>query len=337
MKKTLVALAALAATGAFAQVTVTGKLGFSVQKTADITTTAASQGMRVTDGDVVFTATEDLGGGYKATASQAVLLRGRDTAVSGRDATITLTTPVGALYAGAVESGPLLANAYAGAPMSFATGADSVVLDGYNNIDVVGFKAPLGSVTVGVAHLELNSGLGSNVASTLGNSALAAPAGISPINGNQISVGYAAGALAIDADYTVFSANTNMVGGMLYDGHARTRVAGTYDMGVAKVGLGFQSKNHDVAGQYAFGISAPLGALTVGLTYSARNKQDVSAAYGLAAADARSGTTVALRYDLSKTTNIYAGYGVYSGMGAADTSGTDKYDNEYRIRLLKSF
>ena len=70
MKKTLIALAALASVSAFAQssVTISGKLRYAYitnSSTASGTTTKAA-GIGRTDGDVVFTATEDLGGGLKA-------------------------------------------------------------------------------------------------------------------------------------------------------------------------------------------------------------------------------------------------------------------------------
>jgi predicted porin len=70
MKKTLVALAALAATSAFAQSSVTISGGFDVgfqqmdAKGNKVTTTAASNGSYTSN--VVFAGTEDLGGGLKA-------------------------------------------------------------------------------------------------------------------------------------------------------------------------------------------------------------------------------------------------------------------------------
>ena len=93
MKKTLIALAVLAASGAsFAQVSVTGKLGFSIQKSAEVAGGSANQGMQMADGDINFAAKEDLGGGMSITAKQAFQLRGRDTPVTARDASLTLAS-----------------------------------------------------------------------------------------------------------------------------------------------------------------------------------------------------------------------------------------------------
>jgi hypothetical protein len=347
MKKTLIAVAALAATSAFAQVTISGKLGFSIQKSDAVTTTSASQGMRMTDGDVTFAAAEDLGGGYKASASTAVKLRGRDNGVTGRDAVITLTTPMGVLAAGQVETGPLLSNAWAGAQASFSSGPDALIMDGYQAIDIVGFTMPLATgLNVSVAAFEVGTydegflsqtaanklaGTVTSVSGTAGN--------VTTVGGVQVALAYSQGALALNADYTGNTANK--VVSELNDGLTRLRVAGTYDFGAAKVGLGVQTKSKGVASQYAFGVMVPVNNFEFGLTYSARNVQsavtgDTSGAVIVAAADARSGTTLGLKYNLSKTANISAQYAAYSGVGSVNGSAATS-DNEYRIRLLKSF
>jgi predicted porin len=77
MKKTLVALAALAATSAFAQVTITGNIDFAYSSSTGTNaisngkTIATSTGTSSTSA-IKFAATEDLGGGMKATAFYAI-------------------------------------------------------------------------------------------------------------------------------------------------------------------------------------------------------------------------------------------------------------------------
>jgi hypothetical protein len=161
----------------------------------------------------------------------------------------------------------------------------------------------------------------------------------SGVSGQQVAVAYAAGPIALNADYTAFVASRAISD--LNDGLTRVRVAGTYDFGVAKAGLGFQTKSKGVATQYAFGLNVPVGAVEFGLTYSARMAQtlvssDFNAAVLVAAADARSATTLGLKYNLSKTANISAQYAAYTGVGSVNGSAATS-DNEYRIRLLKSF
>ncbi len=350
MKKTLIAVAALVATGAFAQtsVTVTGKLGFAIQKTHAVATTNGSQGMRVTDGDVNFKASEDLGGGYVASTSQAIKVRGRDTAVAGRDSLVALTTPFGTIAGGNVEVGPLHTNAWAGAQASFANGPDDgIIFDGYGAVDVLSFTMPIStSLTATVAMFEvgaydegaLSQTAGQKVAGTV-TSVLGTNGNPSGVSGQQVAVAYAAGPIALNGDYTAFVASRAISD--LNDGLTRVRVAGTYDFGVLKAGIGFQTKSKGVATQYAFGLNVPVGAVEFGLTYSARMAQtlvtsDTTAATLVAAADARSGTTFGLKYNLSKTANISAQYAAYTGVGSVNGSAATS-DNEYRIRLLKSF
>jgi len=348
MKKTLIAVAALAATGAFAQVTISGKLGLSIQKTHSVATTLGSQGMRVTDGDVNFKASEDLGGGYAASTTQAIKVRGRDTAVAGRDSIIALTTPFGTVAGGNVEAGPMHTNAWAGAQASFANGPDDgIIFDGYGALDFLSFTMPI-SPALSASVLMFEAGaydegslsqtaaqkLTGTVTSVLGTNGN--PSGVS---GQQIAVAYAAGPIALNADYTAFVASRAISD--LNDGLTRVRVAGTYDFGVAKAGIGFQTKSKGVATQYAFGVNVPVGAVEFGLTYSARMAQtlvssDFNAAVLVAAADARSATTLGMKYNLSKTANLSINYASYTGVGSVNGSAATS-DNEYRIRLLKSF
>ena len=69
MKKTLVALAVLAASGAsFAQVTLSGEFAYGFLATTDGAGNTAS-GLGIDTGLLVFSAKEDLGGGYMAEAT----------------------------------------------------------------------------------------------------------------------------------------------------------------------------------------------------------------------------------------------------------------------------
>lgn len=327
MKKTLIAIAAVAATGgAFAQVTVSGTLGMALQKNSALTSTSGSQGLQMVDGHINFAASEDLGGGYKATASSEVRLRGRETGVAARDATLTLQMPAATLTMGAYELGSTLTNAWSGAPASFADGPDGTVIDGYYTVDGVGLSLPLGAGTFGWSHIEVNDPLQS------GNSA----GNQSTVRGERLTYNVAAGALSMDLVYTMYS--SNKVAQPLWDDLTKMELAFSYDFGAVKAGLGMQAANHDVAAQYAAGFNVPMGALNFGMTYSHRAEQKVNAGYGLVAEDARSGTTIGMSYALSKQTTFSAQYATYTGMGANNVPATGtKADNEYRIKLQKSF
>lgn len=316
MKKSLIALAVLAAAGtSFAQVTISGKLGFSYQKNAVPQTGAANHGMQMADGDVSVSATEDLGGGVSVTAKSEMKLRGRDTAIDGRDAYIAVVTPVGLFTMAAAESPNVIYNV-AGAPVTLSSGHDNsvtggTILDAGVNADILGYKVPVGPVTLGLTYAD-----------SIG----AAGAGAGNVTGTGLTLAYAGGPLAAYVDHTVFASPVSVVN----DGLTRTRAWVTYDFGVAKIGAGHQVKNHDYASQSSLSVNVPLGAVSVGLMYSARASQPVSATYGLTASDSRSGTALGAQYDFSKLTNINFSYSTYSTTG-------NMLDNEYRLRLTKKF
>jgi len=312
MKKTLIALAAVAVVStSFAQVAITGKLGFAIQASPVLVNKV--RGMAISDGDINFTASEDLGGGMKASVLSAMQLRGRNN-IGARNGTITLSSKDLVITAGAVEVGSSLTNAWVSAPASFVSGPDNdTVLDGVSNVDLISVTLPLGALSITGAYTD-----GSATAGAAGSGNGAGQA-------TQLALAYKTGALSLTADVTNTSASVAAA-----DGGVRTRVTGTYDFGVVAVGAGFQMKNKNIASQTSFGITAPLGAVTVGLTHSVRAAQAISAEAGIAAAAAeRTGTTFGASYAFSKTTSLYAGIASYTGIA------TD--DNEYRIRLMKSF
>lgn len=340
MKKTLVALAVLAASSAsFAQVTISGKLGFSFQKNAVIGDRNGS-GMTMSDGDVIFGVTENLGNGMSIRAETAVQLRGRSdatpstTAINGdvfrpRNATLTLTTPFGQITGGAIESpsGFFRVTSYKD---DFATGFDGAgVWDAKANIDFVRFAAPIGKtgITASVWYTEVGSGPGNGTnfgaATTVNSTKVTAPV---------LMATYAAGPLSGFIDYTAFSAE-KIAGGVgvnsQFDGLNRTRVGVDYNFGVARVAASYQTRNNSLADQYAIGVTVPMGATTFHLTYGARDEQKADAAFGFARADARTGTAFQIIHSMSKTTSLQFNYATYTGFS--------NLDNEYRATLFQRF
>jgi predicted porin len=106
---------------------------------------------------------------------------------------------------------------------------------------------------------------------------------------------------------------------------SRTRVSASYNLGVATVGAGYQTKE-TFAGvsddQMMVGVSIPMGAITLGATYATKDS-DTNAA------DA-SGYEVGMNYAFSKRTNLQISYqsiGLDAGNDATYT----------RARLMHSF
>lgn len=313
----------MAASGTvFAQATLSGKLGFSYQKNAVAAGGAANHGMQMADGDINFAVTEDLGGGTKITAKSAFVLRGRDTAIAGRDASLTIDAG-GALYTlGNIEKCSRIDNV-AGAPISLATGQDGgsftplavgtfTLDDSCHNVDTAGMVAPIGPITFATSFNEVVGGAGNAGA----------------ISYISMSGDYSSGPFSVGLEYRLANASAGAVGQAYHNGLNTGRLTASYDMGVAVVGAGFQTANHDSPNQYTLSASVPLGAATVGLAYS--NRAAVSAgAYFAAAQEGLSATAVGVDYKLSKMTTVNTSYGTYSN--------TAVNGNEYRIRLMKAF
>lgn len=341
MKKSLIALAVLAAAGtSYAQVTISGKLGFSYQKNAAVPTGAANHGMQMSDGDIGFKATEDLGGGMSITADSRMKLRGRDTAIDGRDAHLTLVTGVGAFRLAAAETCSKLEDVMSGAT-STATGIDSKysALDTCSNVDAASYIVPVGPFTGTLSYIEFVPGAG--VSTT--------------VTAWVVGGTYSAGPMMVSMDHTSYQADKTagvpVAGfGSYADGGARTRLVGSYDFGVAKIGAGYQVKNKAAADQYLLSLAVPVGALTFGIDYANRASQgnpDLDAAgksaaatvYGVADGDdSRTYLAIGANYALSKTTSFNVTAAQHTGAGAnSKTAVKAQYENEYRIRLMKSF
>lgn len=322
MKKSLIALAALALVGAASAQTVSlsGKLGFAYKTQEGAgATPAKANGLQVTDGDFVLSASEDLGGGLKIAASMGVQSRGRDTTIAGRDASLTVSGGFGAVTIGAIEIGNgIIGLGGADAPTmgldgaAGAGGITRVVLSDVMNMDVLMYTSPaMSGFTVSAAVLDATNSLGMQDTATTQDATL-------------VGVNYAAGAFAAAADYTSFGLNAATATNL----DSRTRLSASYDLGVAKLGAGYENIKtlaaaNNTETQYLVGVSAPVGkALTVGLNY-ARNTADAAAtitAYELGA-----------NYALSKRTGVQA---AYQSISEDNVSGSA---TAFRVRLLHSF
>lgn len=339
MKKTLIALAAVAvSSAAMAQVTLTGKYAVAYTSSETAGTTAApgvkSNGFGTTDGDLVFNAVEDMGNGMKAGASMAVRVRGRgnvdagaaavaanntaaiaaqNTGVGGRDASLYIEGGFGRITLGSVESGNgIIGRASAGAPV---IGQDNnVTLDGAGNVDMMSYSLPL--ATGLSATVMLIDSVGAPGAGGM-------QAAATTTDATLFGLSYAAGPISAGVDHTTFGQNAAAA----TNTDSRTRVSASYDLGVAKLGFGFQTKE-TFAGiadtQMMFGVNVPMGAVTLGATYATKDS-DTNAL------DA-SGFEIGANYAFSKRTNLQAAYLSQELDAAGSTAGT-----QMRVRLMHSF
>ena len=340
MKKTLVALAVLAASGAsFAQVTITGQYGFGYGgKTAPGSVTTS--GLGITDSNISFAAGEDLGGGLKAGAN--IKLDGVSRAgVSGGDETIFVSGSFGTVTLGQVEYDTDLPDQFG--TFLGATTISTVLVDSERTADFAQYSTSFGPVGVSVRHTENAStkGIGAGAAGTSGGSAVISngsfTSGPTGQRLNTLGVSYAAGPLSAKFDYSAYDNKPDGVGG-LYD--SRTTLGGNYDFGVASIGLGVQSVKWTApTGGSAptvldtfVGAKIPVGALVIGIDYLS-TKLDSSGAD--AANKTYTGYGIQAQYNLSKRTDVRLRLASYdSVLGTAPN--TDK-TNSYQLTLQHSF
>ena len=314
MKKTLIALAAVAvSSAAMAQVTVSGKYAVAYTSTESAAGVKAN-GFHTTDGDVVFTAAEDIGAGVKAGASLAVQVRGRkadNTTINGRDASVYLQGGFGRITLGSVDaSNGIIGRASAGAPV---IGQDNnVTLSGGANVDMASLALPLGKSLT--ATVMLIDSIGAPAAGGMQSAAATTDATL-------VGLAYAAGPISFGLDHTAFGQNAAAASST----DSRTRVSASYNLGVARIGAGYQTME-TFAGvadnQMMVGVSVPMGAITLGATYASRDNDNN-------AVDA-TGYELGANYAFSKRTNLQTAYLSQSINKGADAT-------TLRVRLMHAF
>lgn len=278
MKKILLASALVALFGtAHADVTLGGKMRYDLTK-AD----GSAQTSGVTASEIKVSVSEDLGGGMKATAVVGIDGAGRNETVGGTDAYLTIGGGFGTIKAGQVESANgIIGRAYAGAPV---IGADGSVLAAKGNIDTIGYTAPaIGGLTFGV------SGSRAVDATTKRSYTLSAAGKVGPVDAG------------VDYNETT----------------KRVRASASMQVAGLTVGAGWSGRETGVADSRAFGVSMPVGPLTVGATRSMGN--------GTA-------NEVGAQYNLSKRTSVGVAY-----QKVEENSDAAKNVATTRVRLQHTF
>jgi len=316
MKKTLIALAVLAASGAsFAQVTVSGNLTMGYQAASDAAKNDTS-GFGVDTSEIDFAATEDLGGGTKIVANLALAgadRSGESTAggvVTGRNASLAVTTSVGTLTLAAERAGDYLSSGIAGVG-AYYSGFDGKIFNSRVNRDAVYYTVPVGAFTLGATYQESDNLVG------LGNGTT----GTAALTGQTIAgvlASYAKGPLTGNLTYLSFNARQNST----YKD--QTRLSGAYNFGVVSLGLGAVVTNSGLtaggkATDLLLGVSAPFGALTVGGQLAQRKIDDV--AFTAQGVGTINGSALQVSYALSKRTSFIGNYARWDSVtGAANAS-----------------
>ena len=346
MKKTMIALAAVAAVGAASaqNVNLTGGIGFAFLKDVqDRTTGSAAHGLVNSAAYIDVSVSEDLGNGYKAAAFMEFNQDGGFGARAyGDTKSLTLTTPMGVVSLANTRSGGNQAAGMVG-PVSLWNGAFDVGnVISRTPIDALSFTMPLATGLTGrLAYTEAyNTTYTPNpYNAAIGTGGFGAGdgnqnAGVSTYTGNLT---YAAGPLKISANYNQSTITDEWKAALAALAVSDARlvsydISGIYDAGVAKFGLSIDGprrakQNGTDETAYLMGVSVPMGAWTMGGNYALR---------GITGGGTNSLFNVGATYDLSKRTSMNASWGTYTTAGKA-LNGTDLVQDTYRVTMNHSF
>jgi len=320
MKKSLIALAVLAASGAsFAQVALTGQVTWGyASSTAN--TGAQASGLGVDTATFNMAASEDLGGGLKITANQGMDTMRRNSPVAGDTSVIVdKAGSYNLLLASVLTTDYVSTSSVGGTPLN---GWDGRITSARATADLVQLTIPMGAFNVYASHAEVGAG----AADSLGAVGSGATASTATQRQSALGVNYAAGALKADLMIANWDAQT-------LGFKSRVRGKASYDLGAAIIGGGF-----DQGVQYAGGnrtdssvsIGVPVGKVVLGANFAARN-------YAGTAADSNfTGYSVGAQYNLSKTANIAAQYQNWAQPNTTAASNASQ-SNLFEVAITKSF
>jgi hypothetical protein len=316
MKKTLVALAAVAATGgAFAQATMTGTLGFAYYQSVSSLGAAAS-GFGTDSNNINFAISEDLEAGMKLSAAVGMDLGVESgAATTGRDMSLTVSTAdMGKFTFKNSKGSDYLGQGIAAVGSDYEqdlTGTGGVL--GTRSVnDTIGWSLPLSKeLTVGVTYSEptTDSGAGDGASGTTANTA-------DYQRFNTYSLTYKSGPLVADAGFRTY----DMPNAQTTNNSTRNRGSASYDLGVAKVGAGWSqtvATYGNTTTDTVIGLSFPLGGVTLSGQWANRTR----AGNKLSSADTSlNGKIVNAVYNLSKRTDMFVSYKTYDSSSSSATA-----------------
>lgn len=336
MKKTLIALAAIAATSAsFAQVTITGEYAYGwKQSSTDAmsgtkgqtakgliggtggNTTGDSAGLGVDTATVTFASKEDLGGGYAAEASINIDTIVRGT-VAGGDTSLKLTTPVGLITLQSYKPADYLSEGLSG--VGGVTMEDKV-FSARSLKDSAGFTTKLGPVYLGYSLSEQGTatnapsdGTAANVGLGVGSQGAASAVGQRV---SSYSATYVGGALKANLNYLSYDNQKKS------DVSSNTviRTALSYDLGALTLGAGYSQAEQTSGAKIRdaiLAVSVPMGSFTLGANYAIQTLADTTILGAGVADGSRNGYSLKGVYSLSKRTYFSASYANWSPVDTA--------------------
>lgn len=329
MKKTLVALAVLAASGAsFAQVTITGAFAYGYQMKSNVGGVSGkdSSGLGIDTSYLQFDAKEDLGGGLTAAATMSIDGMNRSSSspqtpsnggVQGGDSSISLTGNWGKIAMGNGRGPDTMTDYVKG-----AVGMDGKVFSALTTSENIAYLTPelFPGFRVQIQHLEGAASQATENAAPMGLG-VGATGDASGQRRNDVRFQYAMGKLATAINFLSY----DQQGTAADFANATNAVRGyvRYDLGVAQVGAALYQLNYQ-AGKRTdsmVAVNVPMGNWALGAEWAQRNKDGTKTAAGAATDSVVSGTAVQAVYNLSKRTSVIANYARWDVAGGTGTVG----------------
>lgn len=343
MKKTMIAIAAVAATsGAFAEVSLTGSAAYGYAATRSNTGTSAAGvdagGFGVDTATLTFVAQEELGAGQTIRSSLNIDTLTR-ASTAGGDASLTYTNQAfGRIEMGlALEDDVFTDIAYGGANL---IKFDSKLNQIKTSHDYISYAAKFGNVAVKVEHSESSQGAGLGTGTEGDSTVVKQPT-------NDFVLAYVTDTLKVVGGYRTYG-NRNETASMLrFNGTGLSvsdagftkrdvvHLEAGYDMGVVKFGAGYDRVNASwgiTQESTMLGFSVPYGQWLFGAAWESVKVAGVSTA-DLAAFQngavpaatvrntfgvvdgAATGLTLGAQYALSKRTNVSLRYAKWTVSG----------------------
>jgi len=313
MKKSLVALAALAVVGAAsAQVSITGTTSFSYQSSL-----TGTYGISMSDNSIFLGDTEDLGGGTKLVMSTGFDAGGRTVTGGGNfgaeNSSLVLSGSFGAVKLLSYESdGPFAAVNLSGASLAQGLFDTNAVNAGKRFRNAIAYVAPsMAGFTPALTYVTLAGQFSStpgSAADTCGTAVCDSKTKVVP------AVTYKSGALTVYAEDAFFNQNYNASATAASPDDAVTQptVTAMYDFGAAQVGAGWTKASNSGA-TYILSASVPVGAVTLGVSTTSYTPGGSSTQ----ALGTSTWTEASVGYALSKRTSLKASFGMVNDAGVA--------------------
>jgi len=323
MKKTLVALAATAvAGGAFAQATLTGTIAYAYsQKT--LSSGATTGGLGLDTSALNFAIAEEIEGMGKLTAGFGISAGDKDAATYGRDSFLKLDMGgMGSVKWDNVYAASWLAGAVASpGSVAYCGFSKGDCASGVGMFSTFGYQDDLqyalklsDAVSISATHTQPSTGAGGG--SAAGSQYIYSGGTGTAQRYNTYSATYASGPLTITGGYRTYDGADQSTKNSNY----RHRAAASFDMGVAKIGGGYEATATtygDVTTDTVVGVSVPAGALTLSAQFGNRT---ISGSSTTTSDTSYSGSIYGAKYALSKRTSLDATYINTQNSGTSNAS-----------------